>query len=69
VTKNLWIDNLDLSLNRAATVTRELEKLGVPGDLVVAGGQGQYNPRAPNDTRENKAKNRRVEIVAIESRG
>jgi len=66
VTKNLWIDNLDLSVNRAATVTREMLKLGVPAERIITGGQGEYNPRAPNDTRENKAKNRRVEIIAIQ---
>jgi chemotaxis protein MotB len=66
LTKNLWIDNLDLSLNRAATVTRELMKLGVAAERIVTGGQGEFNPRAPNDTREDKAKNRRVEIIAIE---
>ena len=69
VTKNLWKDNLDLSLNRAATVTREMMKLGVSAEQIVTGGQGEYNPRAPNDTRENKAKNRRVEIVAITPQG
>lgn len=69
VTKNLWIDNLDLSMNRAATVTREMMKLGVPAEQIVTGGQGEFKPRAPNDTRENKAKNRRVEIVAIEPHG
>lgn len=69
VTKNLWKDNLDLSLNRAATVTREMMKLGVSAEQIVTGGQGEYNPRAPNDTRENKAKNRRVEIIAITPQG
>ncbi|MBU0639529.1 MAG: OmpA family protein [Planctomycetes bacterium] len=65
VTKNLWDDNLDLSANRAMTVARELQKLGVDASRIIAGGQGEYNPRAPNDE-ANKAQNRRVEIIAVE---
>ncbi len=61
----LWSDNLDLSLNRAATVGRELYKLGVTPEDVFVGGQGEYRPTAPNDTKANKAFNRRVEIFAV----
>lgn len=63
--KDKWIDNLDLSLNRAATVTRELYKMGLDPQHVVAGGQGEYAPKAPNDTRANRAINRRVQIIAV----
>ncbi len=66
VTKNLWDDNLDLSVNRAMTVARELQKLGVNAERIIAAGQGEYNPRVANDTKVNKAQNRRVEIVAVE---
>ena len=65
-TKNLWKNNLDLSVNRAMTVAEELYKLGVNQKMIYAAGQGEYNPKGPNDTKENKAKNRRVEIVCIE---
>lgn len=65
VTKNLYEDNLDLSLTRAATVTRELLKLGVDAKQLIAGGQGEHNPRAPNDA-ASKAQNRRVEIIALQ---
>jgi flagellar motor protein MotB len=66
VTKNLYDDNLDLSLTRAATVTRELLKLGIDAQQLIAGGQGEHNPRVPNDTKTNKAQNRRVEIIALQ---
>jgi chemotaxis protein MotB len=69
VTKHLWSDNLDLSLNRAATVGREFYKLGLDPLHVVVAGQGEYRPKAPNDTKDNKAKNRRVEIIAVEVQG
>jgi flagellar motor protein MotB len=65
ITKHLWKDNLDLSLNRAATVARELYKLGIEEQRVVAAGQGEFNPKAPNDTKANKEINRRVQIVAV----
>lgn len=63
VTAKEWKDNLDLSCNRAMTVTRELYSLGIDPQRVTAGGQGEYNPRVPNDSKANKAKNRRVQVV------
>lgn len=65
-TKHLWKDNLDLSLNRAATVARELYKLGLNPKKLYVAGQGENAPKAPNDTKDNKSLNRRVEIVCIE---
>lgn len=60
-----WKDNLELSVQRGATVARELYKLGIDPRYVTAGGQGEHNPIAPNDTRANKQKNRRVQIIAV----
>ncbi len=68
-TKNLWKDNLDLSLNRAATVAREMYKLGLDPAKIYVAGQGEYRPKAPNDTKKNKALNRRVEIIAVDMNG
>lgn len=64
-TRNLWNDNLDLSANRAMTVYKELQKLGLDPQRMIAGGQGEYAPRAPNTGDEGKAQNRRVQIVAV----
>ncbi|TWT42355.1 putative lipoprotein YiaD precursor [Phycisphaerae bacterium RAS1] len=69
LTKNLWKDNLDLSLNRAATVTRELYGRGIDKKKVLACGQGEHNPKQPNNSKENKQKNRRVDIVVIRGGG
>lgn len=60
-----WKDNLELSQARAAVVWRELTKQGLEPVRAVAAGQGEYNPVAPNDTRANKARNRRVQIAAV----
>ena len=69
VTKNLWADNLDLSCNRGMTVYRELMKLGMSPDRMMAGGQGEWYPRASNSSKAGKQQNRRVEIIAVPSRG
>ncbi len=64
-TKDRWNDNLDLSVNRGAAVVRELYRMGLDPSRVIAGGQGEFAPRAPNDNRGNKAMNRRVQILAV----
>ncbi len=58
-------DNWELSAQRALTVTRALGAAGLPEDALVAAGFGDTHPIAPNDTAENRAKNRRVEIAPI----
>ncbi|HEY0218585.1 MAG TPA: OmpA family protein [Afipia sp.] len=55
--------NLALSLRRAQAVVDYLIKAGLPKDLVTAVGYGDAKPVAPNDTDENKAKNRRIDFV------
>lgn len=64
-TKNLWSDNLDLSVNRGAAVVRELIKLGVQPNRLVAAGQGEHNPRAEGNANQDKGRNRRVEVIAV----
>jgi chemotaxis protein MotB len=56
--------NWELSTGRAVSVVRFLaERQGVDPQKFLAVGYGEYHPRAPNDTPENMAKNRRVLIV------
>jgi flagellar motor protein MotB len=62
-------DNWELSAQRALTVTRALIAAGVPEGSVFAAGFGATSPVAPNDTAENRARNRRVEISPIPRRG
>ncbi|APR80550.1 Flagellar motor rotation protein MotB [Minicystis rosea] len=61
-------DNWELSAQRALTVTRALVAAGVPRDAVFAAGFGASHPVAPNDTADNRARNRRVEISPIPRR-
>ena len=56
--------NLDLSRRRAATVARELtSRYGIAANRMDAFGCGPYAPAASNDSEEDRAKNRRVELV------
>lgn len=61
-------DNWELSSQRALTVTRALLAEGISEDRVVAAGFGATHPLASNDTVEDRAKNRRVEIAPIPRR-
>lgn len=57
--------NLNLSQKRANSVTDYLVKKGIPARQLEAKGYGKSQPVAPNDTPENKAKNRRVEMLVV----
>lgn len=61
--------NWELSATRAVTVVRAfLEQYGVPADHLTAVGHADSRPLTDNLTPENRAKNRRVEIVVQERR-
>ena len=60
-----WKDNLELSVQRACTVHREMQKLGMDPDHMVAAGQGEYHPKVANAA-NTKHLNRRVQIIAVE---
>lgn len=52
--------NLKLSDERAKTCMAWLSAKGIAADRLEAEGYGEQHPVAPNDTPENKAKNRRI---------
>lgn len=60
-----FADNWELSAQRALTVTRTLIEAGLPGDALIAAGFGEHHPVAPNDSDEQRAQNRRVEISPV----
>lgn len=57
--------NWELSAARAISVVRILQAGGVNPTSLSAAGYGEYHPVAPNDTKENRTKNRRIEIVIL----
>jgi outer membrane protein OmpA-like peptidoglycan-associated protein len=54
--------NQGLSERRAQSVMNYLRNHGVPTNRTLREGQGEYNPRATNDTEAGRQLNRRVEI-------
>lgn len=66
---SLFSSNWELSTGRALSVLRYLsEERQVNPTRLSAKGYGEYHPIAPNDTEENKEKNRRVNIVLVYDR-
>lgn len=60
--------NWELSTSRATSVVHELLKPGeMPADRFVLEGYADTRPLVPNNTPENRAKNRRVEIIVLKS--
>jgi chemotaxis protein MotB len=61
-----WKSNWELSSARALSVVHYLqdEKAIVP-ERLSAIGHGEYKPVESNDTKEGRAKNRRVEVVIL----
>jgi chemotaxis protein MotB len=61
---NRFKSNWELSVARASSVTRYLiEEVGMDPNQFVVSGYSSYRPVEPNTTTENRAKNRRVEII------
>jgi len=64
ISSSRYRSNWDLSAARAVSVVHELVMTQqVPAERVVAAGRAETNALAPNDTPENRALNRRVEIA------
>ena len=66
IKRDIIQDNWDLSALRATAITRILQyKFGVKPNRLIAAARSQYVPLAPNDTAENKSKNRRTKIIIM----
>jgi chemotaxis protein MotB len=62
-----YASNWELSTARATTVVRFLQEHSkIDPSRLIAEGRGQYAPMAPNDTPENRQKNRRIEITLLD---
>lgn len=60
------IDNWDLSVKRSTAIIRILSNdLGVKPEQLIAAGRSSYVPLVPNDSPENKSKNRRTRIYVM----
>jgi len=60
--------NWELSTSRATSVVHELLRIGeIAPERFVLEGYADTHPLRPNDTKENRARNRRVEVVVLKS--
>ncbi|MCK8823543.1 OmpA family protein [Fuchsiella alkaliacetigena] len=58
--------NWELSTARATNVVRYfIEEQGLEATKLSAAGYSEYRPIAPNDTAENRAQNRRVDVIVL----
>lgn len=63
---SIYPSNWELSSARATTVVRYYsENNGIPAHRISALGYGQFRPVAPNNSIENRARNRRVDVVIL----
>ena len=60
-----FIDNWELSAQRALTVTRALIAAGLPADRVFTAAFGEQQPLVANTSDIERAKNRRVEMAPV----
>lgn len=60
--------NWELSAARAFSVIRYFLDSGINPERLSALGYGEYRPVATNDTEENRAKNRRIEITLLRTK-
>lgn len=64
--KETYSSNWELSTARATNVVRYLQdNVHISGKLLSAAGYSAYRPVVSNDTPENRAQNRRIEIVLL----
>jgi flagellar motor protein MotB len=60
-----FADNLELSAQRALTVTRALMDAGLPAASLFAAAFGPEQPVASNDDAGGRSRNRRVEMAPV----
>ncbi len=61
-----YASNWELASQRAINVAKLLQSYGVDPARLSSTSYGEYRPVAPNDSEENKERNRRVDIVIID---
>ena len=58
---------LEISQKRAESVQKFLESLGVEHNRIKSKGMGDKMPKAPNNTKEGRLMNRRVDVQLLKS--
>lgn len=66
ISSTCFDDNWDLSVKRATSVVRVLQKqYKINPNRLIAAGRGEYNTLASNDTEAGRATNRRTRIIIL----
>jgi chemotaxis protein MotB len=66
ISNDLFEDNWDLSVDRATSIVRVLQKeFGVAPERMIAAGRSSYIPVDDNETASGRANNRRIRIVLL----
>ncbi len=68
ITGGVYQSNWELSITRALSVIEYFISKGLSPERFIVAGYGEYHPLYPNDTPENRALNRRIEINIIRRR-
>tara|TARA_R110000796_G_scaffold58083_3_gene134240 strand:+ start:11686 stop:12558 length:873 start_codon:yes stop_codon:yes gene_type:complete len=69
VSNELYINNWDLSSKRAVAVASELQKVvGFDKNRMMVVGRAETRPLVPNDSNEDRRRNRRVEISILQGK-
>lgn len=64
IRSGIYGSNYELSTARSTAVVLDLiNRIDFPPQMIFPSGYGEYRPIAPNDSLENRARNRRVEFV------
>jgi len=64
--KERYPSNWELSAARATSVVHFLQdKVGLPGERLIAAGYSEYHPVASNEDAVGRAKNRRIQILLV----
>jgi chemotaxis protein MotB len=61
----LYGSNWELSSARALAVVKYLSAAGIAATRLSGVGHGEYRPVVPNDSRANRAKNRRADLLVV----
>ncbi len=65
ISNERFASNWELSAARSTAVARCLVGAGLPADRVVASGFGAFHPRMPNQSPEERRRNRRIEVLVV----
>jgi len=57
--------NWELSSARSTSVAKQLLRLGLPANRVVASGFGEHHPRVENRDADTRRRNRRIEVLIV----